>query len=96
MRHLVPALPPSESGASSLLKATVNAMTLNHGLSATEFVRNFILEDNPIQIGELRASIETYHGVNATIATMRRKLEALKDIGTALDAYAEALDRVGT
>jgi energy-coupling factor transporter ATP-binding protein EcfA2 len=90
MRHLVPTLPASEPSASAMLKATVNAMSLNHGLSATEFVRNFILEDNPIRIGELRASIETYKGVSATIATMRRKLEALKAIGAALDLYQES------
>lgn len=93
MRHLVPTLPASEPSAAAMLKATVNAMSLNHGLSATEFVRNFILEDNPIRIGELRASIETYKGVNATIATMRRKLETLKEIQTALDLYQETVNR---
>ncbi|MDO9428669.1 MAG: ATP-binding protein [Methylobacterium sp.] len=93
MRHLVPASPTAEASAAAMLKAVVNAMTLNHGLDATEFVRGFILEENPIRIGELRASIETYKGVSAAIVAMRRKLDALRAIGIDLDAYDATLQR---
>lgn len=91
MRRLVPSLPHAEQNASALLKAIVNAMTLNQGYSATEFVRRFILEDNPIKIGELRSSIETYRGVSATIVTLREKLEALKEIRVQIAAFEESL-----
>lgn len=93
MRRLVPGLPNAEQSAAALLKAVVNAMTLNQGYSATEFVRRFILEENPIRIGELRNSIETYRGVSATIITMRRKLEALKELREHVSAFAESLER---
>lgn len=80
MRRLVPSLPSAEQHASALLKAIVNAMSLNQGYSATEFVRRFILEENPIRIGDLRTSIETYRSVNRTIVTLREKLEALHEL----------------
>ncbi|WP_244619240.1 SbcC/MukB-like Walker B domain-containing protein [Rhizobium sp. 18055] len=91
MRRLVPSMPNAEQSATSLLKAIVNAMTLNQGYSATEFVRRFILEENPIKIGELRSSIETYRGVSATIVTLREKLEALKEIRIQVLAFADSL-----
>nr|WP_246691020.1 SbcC/MukB-like Walker B domain-containing protein [Neorhizobium alkalisoli] len=91
MRQLVPSMPNAEQSATSLLKAIVNAMTLNQGHSATEFVRRFILEENPIKIGELRSSIETYRGVSATIVTLREKLEALKEIRVQVSAFEESL-----
>lgn len=93
MRRLVPSLPSAEQNASALLKAIVNAMSLNQGYSATEFVRRFILEDNKIRIGELRSSIETYRGVSATITKLRRKLDALKDLRGHVTAYADSLNR---
>ncbi|CDN50070.1 SbcC/MukB-like Walker B domain-containing protein [Neorhizobium galegae] len=91
MRRLVPSLPNAEQSASALLKAVVNAMTLNQGYSATEFVRRFILEDNPINIRDLRSSIETYRSVSATIVTLREKLEALKELGGFIAAFEESL-----
>ncbi len=91
MRRLVPSLPNAEQSASALLKAIVNAMALNQGYSATEFVRRFILEDNPINIRELRASIETYRSVSATIVTLREKLEALMEIRELVAAFEESL-----
>jgi energy-coupling factor transporter ATP-binding protein EcfA2 len=93
IRRLVPSLPNAEQSASALLKAIVNAMSLNQGYSATEFVRRFILEENPIRIGELRSSIETYRGVSATIVTMRRKLEALKALREQVSAFSDSLNR---
>ncbi|MFN3634226.1 MAG: SbcC/MukB-like Walker B domain-containing protein [Rhizobium rhizophilum] len=91
MRRLVPSMPNAEQSATSLLKAIVNAMTLNQGYSATEFVRRFILEENPIKIGELRSSIETYRGVSATIVTLREKLDALKDIKVQISVFEDSL-----
>ncbi len=91
MRLLVPSLPSAEQSASALLKAVVNAMTLNQGYSATEFVRRYILEDNPINIRELRTSIETYRSVSATIVTLREKLEALRELKEFVTAFEQSL-----
>lgn len=91
MRRLVPSLPNAEQSAAALLKAVVNAMTLNQGYSATEFVRRFILEDNPINIRDLRASIETYRSVSATIVTLRERLEALTEVRELVAAFEESL-----
>jgi hypothetical protein len=45
MRHLLPHLPwGGEQSAAPLQKAIVNSMTLGHNQTATEFVRDFILE----------------------------------------------------
>jgi energy-coupling factor transporter ATP-binding protein EcfA2 len=93
MRHLVPHLPYGEQHAAALQKAIVNAMTLNQNYTATQFVRRFVLEDNPIRVGELRESIQTYRNINATIVTMRRKLDALKGLQAVVGAFAEALHR---
>jgi hypothetical protein len=92
MRHLLPHLPWGEQNAAALQKAIVNSMTLNQNQTATDFVRQFILEENFIRVGELRESIQTYKNINATIQTMRRKLDALKALRTVLEAYAAALD----
>jgi energy-coupling factor transporter ATP-binding protein EcfA2 len=90
MRRLVPSLPNAEQSASAMLKAVVNAMTLNQGYSATEFVRRFILEDNPINIRDLRNSIETYRSVSATIVTLREKLDALRELREFVTAFEES------
>ncbi len=93
IRTLVPSLPNAEQSAAALLKAVVNAMTLNQSYSATEFVRRFILEENPIKISELRNSLETYRNVNKTIVDMRRKLEALKLLREQITAFSESLNQ---
>jgi hypothetical protein len=92
MRHLLPHLPYGEQNAAALQKAVVNAMTLGHNQTASEFVREFILEKNPIRVGELRESIQTYRNINETIRKMREKLEALKALRAILAAFEEALE----
>ncbi|HWV55477.1 SbcC/MukB-like Walker B domain-containing protein [Pseudorhodoplanes sp.] len=94
MRHLVPhASFVGEQNANSLQKAVVNAMTLDHDQTATEFVRKYILEDNKMRVGELRESIQTYRNINDTIRKMREKLEALKALQTVLTELEEVHDR---
>ncbi|CAL8969101.1 hypothetical protein RHODGE_RHODGE_03521 [Rhodoplanes serenus] len=92
MRVLVPGMPAAPQNAGALQKAVVNALTLNQNLAATEFVRRFILEENDIRIGELRDSIQTYRGINETIAKMRRKLDALKTLREVLQQFETALE----
>ena len=94
MRHLVPhASFVGEQNANSLQKAIVNAMTLDHDQTATEFVRNYILEKNNMRVGELRESIRTYRNINDTIRKMREKLEALKALRDILAELTDAHER---
>jgi energy-coupling factor transporter ATP-binding protein EcfA2 len=90
MRRLVPGVSAGEKHASAMLKALVNAMTLPTGLSATQFVRNFIVPDQPIRIADLRNSIETYRGVDRAIAEMKARLAELKVIEEHVLAYRSA------
>lgn len=94
MRHLVPhASFVGEQNANALQRAVVNAMTLDHDQTATEFVRKYILEDNKMRVGELRESIQTYRNINETIRKMREKLEALKSLRSILAELGDAHDR---
>lgn len=94
MRHLLPhASFIGDQNATSLQKAIVNAMTLDHEQTATQFVREYILERNPMRVGELRESIQTYRNINETIRTMRRRLEALKALWAILAELDDAYDR---
>lgn len=90
MRRLVPGISAGEKHASAMLKALVNAMTLPTGLSATQFVRNFIVPDQPIRIADLRNSIETYRGVDRAIAEMKARLLELQVIEEHVLAYRSA------
>jgi Putative exonuclease SbcCD, C subunit/P-loop containing region of AAA domain/SMC proteins Flexible Hinge Domain len=92
MRHLLPHSPYGEQNAAALQKSIVNAMTLDHNQTATQFVRNYILEDSPIGIKELRESIQTYRNISDTIKKMRLKLEALKQLRSILATLEEALE----
>ncbi|MCC8978094.1 SbcC/MukB-like Walker B domain-containing protein [Bradyrhizobium acaciae] len=92
MRHLLPHSPYGEQNASALQKSIVNAMTLDHNQTATQFVRNYILEDSPIGIKELRESIQTYRNISETIRKMRLRLEALRALREILAALEEALE----
>ncbi|MDA9489391.1 hypothetical protein XI08_09335, partial [Bradyrhizobium sp. CCBAU 11361] len=78
--------------ASALQKSIVNAMTLDHNQTATQFVRNYILEDIPIGIKELRESIQTYRNISETIRKMRLRLEALRALRGVLAALEQALE----
>ena len=94
MRKLVPhASVIGEQNANSLQKAVVNAMTLDHDQTATEFVRNYILEKNNMRVGELRESIRTYRSINEIIKTMREKLEALLALRALIAELAAAHER---
>ncbi len=89
MRHLLPNMPYGEQNAVALQKSIVNAMTLDHNQTATEFVRNYILDDHPIRIKELRESIQTYKNISDTIRKMRERLEALKALRVLLSGLEE-------
>jgi P-loop containing region of AAA domain len=94
MRKLVPHVSVvGEQNANALQKAVVNAMTLDHDQTATEFVRNYVLERNNMRVGELRESIRTYRSINDTIKTMREKLETLLALRGIIAELAGAYER---
>jgi len=68
-------------------------MTLDHDQTATQFVRDYILEKNSMRVGELRESIQTYRNINETIRKMREKLDALKALRQVLDELEDAYER---
>lgn len=92
LRRLVPSLPSAEQHAIAFQKAIVNAATLGQDVTATDFVRRFIIDDNRIKVADLRDSIATYRSVSATIETLLRKLDTLKAIHVDVVRYREALD----
>ncbi|TIW23415.1 MAG: hypothetical protein E5V65_01110 [Mesorhizobium sp.] len=92
MRDLVPRSAPTPGNAAALAKAIVNGMTLNQGLSATDFVRNYILEDSPMRIGELRESLKTYRQVNQTIKNMRERAKRLKVVKARAEDFRNFLN----
>jgi hypothetical protein len=94
MRHLVPhASFVGDQSANSLQKAIVNAMTLDHDQTATQFVRDYILEKNNMRVGELRESIQTYRNINDTIRKMRDRLDALKALRMIIVELEDAYER---
>jgi SbcC/RAD50-like, Walker B motif/P-loop containing region of AAA domain len=94
MRHLLPNVSlVGEQNAVSLQKAIVNAMTLDHDQTATQFVRDYILEKNNMRVGELRESIQTYRSINETIRKMRERLDALKAIRLIIGELVGVHDR---
>jgi len=93
MHHLLPNASSAEQNAASLQKAVVNAMTLDHDQTATQFVRDYILERNPMRVGELRESIQTYRTINETIRKMRERLDALKALQSIIAELEGAHER---
>ena len=94
MRRLLPHVSfVGEHNATSLQKAIVNSMTLDHDQTATQFVRDYILEKNPMRVGELRESIQTYRNINEIIRKMRERLDALKLLRSILSELDEAYER---
>jgi uncharacterized protein YPO0396 len=75
------------------LKAFGNAARLREIASATAFVRDYILEEDPLQITQLRESIQDYRGYAREIGLLRHKLEQLRPLATRIDAYALDLRR---
>lgn len=77
-------------------RSFVNAISFEHMQTATDFVRKFILEDNPVRIKDLRESISTYREIRQTIEELTRKLSALKAIHVDVVDYAAALAELDT
>lgn len=73
------------------LKAFVNAISFEQIPSATDFVRLYLLEDNPIRIGQLRESIATYHFFRKQVEEARDKLGRLHALQRAIAAYKDDL-----
>lgn len=73
------------------LKSFVNAISFEQISSATEFVRRYLLEENPFKIGQLRESIATYRNLQEDIRRARDKLELLKAMRAVIAAFTTDL-----
>ncbi|HET6608421.1 MAG TPA: SbcC/MukB-like Walker B domain-containing protein [Rhodopila sp.] len=76
-----------------VLRAFVNAISFEQIESATDFVRRYVLESRPVRIGQLRESIATYQSVRKNIDEAQDKLNRLKAILEAIDAYKADVER---
>lgn len=93
MLALVPSQSQTQEAAESLLRAIVKGITLKADMTATDFIRQFVLPENPIRIKELRESIATYKRVQDIIVKLREKLESMHDLRERVDAYGRAVTR---
>jgi len=60
--------------------------------TATNFVRNYVLEDKPISVGELRDSIRKYREIKESIISLNEKLAKLKRMEGQAQEFAQRLE----
>ena len=81
-----------EKGRSALpaqyVRSFVNAIAFREMGSANEFVRTYLLEEEPIQIQALRRSIQVYRDADRQVKELNVQLELLKALNTQLDELA--------
>ncbi|UKJ75392.1 SbcC/MukB-like Walker B domain-containing protein [Azospirillum brasilense] len=64
------------------LKNLRNAVTFKSVTSATEFVRNFILDSQPVSVADMRASIARYAEIEKKIAELKDRLTQVEALGS--------------
>lgn len=64
------------------LKNLRNAVTFKSVTSATEFVRNFILDSHPVSVADMRASIARYAEIEKKIAELKDRLAQVEALGS--------------
>ncbi|MBV8472639.1 MAG: hypothetical protein JO107_15095 [Hyphomicrobiales bacterium] len=77
LKLMTPHRPPA---VKHFLKAFGNAVSFETMDSATDFVRDYVLEERPIRIEQLREAIRTYQGISQTIKRLKAQLDDLVDI----------------
>jgi fructose-specific phosphotransferase system component IIB len=71
-----------------LMKALVNAISFEEIQSATQFVRDYVLAKDPLDIAQLKTSIKTYHDLHKKIIDLREQLAVADDIIEKAKAHA--------
>jgi hypothetical protein len=73
------------------IKAFVLALSFEDMRSVEDFVRNYLLERDDIDIAELRESIQRYRQIQKDIQELERKLAALKQLYTNIERFGRLL-----
>ncbi|MGF7151129.1 energy-coupling factor transporter ATP-binding protein EcfA2 [Sphingomonas zeicaulis] len=77
--------------ADKFLKTLRNGLRIREMKSATEFVREFMLDPAGLNVEALRKSVATWRGLLETIENLEVQK---KQVGEAIAAYRELLDRI--
>ncbi|MGI2034677.1 SbcC/MukB-like Walker B domain-containing protein [Rhizobium panacihumi] len=75
------------------IRAFITALSFEEMRSVEQFVRQFLLEKDHIDIGELRESIQRYRDIQKDIHELEKKLEALRNMQTLVGEYMVLLER---
>lgn len=78
------------------IKAFIMALSFEDMRSVEDFVCNYLLQRDDVDIGELRGSVQRYRQIQADIAELDRKLEALVPIREEIDRLASLLEQEDT
>jgi len=76
-----------------ILKALKNGLAFKHMKTATDFVRQYILVENNIDLKALRDSVYKWQEINRIIRTVARKVEKLDQITVGGDDFNKQLER---
>ena len=79
--------------ADRFARAFVMALSFEDMRSVEGFVRSFLLEENDIDIGELRESIQRYRDIQKDIHELERRLEALRALQAMVERFTVLLER---
>lgn len=78
------------------VRTFVAALSFTDMTSVEQFVHRYLLEPKPIDIAELRDSIQRYREIQKTIADLERRLEALRAIQVQVEEFARLLEEEET
>ena len=73
------------------LRTFANAVAFKPIFDPSAFVRSFVLEPEPLDVGRIRQSIETWRRLCETIAELENRLKQLDRIVRRYDAWGEAV-----
>lgn len=80
------------TNADRFARAFVMALSFEDMRSVEGFVRSFLLEENDIDIGELRESIQRYRDIQKDIHELERRLEALRELQEMVTRFTVLLE----
>jgi len=82
--------------AERFLRATRNGLQLREITSANDFVRDFVLESDPLDIQSLRDSVSRYRGFQEKIGDLELQERELREIAAQHRLLGEAATRAAT
>lgn len=78
------------------IKAFIMALSFEDMRSVEDFVCNYLLQRDDVDIAELRGSVQRYQQIQADIAELDRKLAALVPIREEIERLADLLEQEGS